>query len=320
AINGPVNVVLSGTPAGIQQAAGMLQQRNIASRLLRVPRAFHSPWIEPALPILEKAAGAVSHENPRWPLVSNVTGTFHAGLICPEYWLQHARRPVQFQAGLDSLLGMGITHFLEIGPEAMLCRLGKAYPPAAAAQWLPSLQAGEDGWNVVLRSTARLYVDGATIHWPELGRGTNPRRVVLPTYPFQRQRFWIEEPVCGENETATSTNTRSSTAIRWLPRSNWGQQLPRWSLTETVNVSGLVQGLAGAVARLQAKHNLERFAGLRQEFDRLTTRYLVETFRKLGWTPEAGARVNAESLGQTLGILPRYQRLLSRLLTMGTED
>ncbi|HMF16397.1 MAG TPA: methyltransferase, partial [Gemmataceae bacterium] len=107
---------------------------------------------------------------------------------------------------------------------------------------------------------------------------------------------------------------------RWLPRSNWGQQLPRWSLTETVNVSGLVQGLAGAVARLQAKHNLERFAGLRQEFDRLTTRYLVETFRKLGWTPEAGARVNAESLGQTLGILPRYQRLLSRLLTMGTED
>ena len=320
AINGPVNVVLSGTPAGIQQAAEILQRHNIASRLLRVPRAFHSPWIEPALPILEKAAAAVSHQSPRWPLVSNVTGTFHADPICPDYWLRHARQPVQFQKGLDSLLGMGITRFLEIGPEAMLCRLGRAYPPAAAAQWLPSLQAGEDGCNVVLGSIARFYVDGATIHWSELSRGNNPRRIVLPTYPFQRQRFWIEEPLCSENETATGTKTPSSLATRWLPRSHWGQTLPRWNLTETVNVSGLVQGLAGAATRLQAKHNLERFADLRQEFDRLTTRYLVETFNRLGWTPEAGARVNAESLGQTLGILPRYQRLLSRLLTLATED
>jgi acyl transferase domain-containing protein/acyl-CoA synthetase (AMP-forming)/AMP-acid ligase II/SAM-dependent methyltransferase/acyl carrier protein len=324
-INGLGQVVLSGTPAAIQQAADTLQRQKITSRLLRVPRAFHSPWIEAALPGLEKAAAAIPHQNPRWPLVSNVTGTFHTGPMGPEYWLKHARQPVQFQAGLDSLLGMGITHFLEIGPEGMLCRLGKAYPPAAAACWLPSLQAGEEDWNVVLGSLARLYVQGATIHWSELDRGSNPRRVLLPTYPFQRQRFWIDEPqepmVGAESDSGTSSEISSSlAATAWMPRSHWSQNLPRRDLTQAVDVQRLVEGLGGAVVQLQAKHKLELFSDLRQDFDRLTTRYLVETFGRLGWTTEAGIRVHAETLGQTLGILPRYQRLLSRLLTLGMED
>src|SRR5260370_15221662 len=71
-INGPANVVLSGAPEAINQAADLLQRHNIASRLLRIPRAFHSPWIEPALPFLEKAAAAIPQQSPRLPLVATV--------------------------------------------------------------------------------------------------------------------------------------------------------------------------------------------------------------------------------------------------------
>jgi len=334
-VNGPANVVLSGPPDAINQASDTLQRHNIASRLLPIPRAFHSPWMEPALPILEKAAAAIPHQSPRWPLISNVTGALHAEPISPEYWLQHARMPVQFQRGLDSLLGMGITHFLEIGPDVMLCRLGKAYPPMAAAHWLPSLKSGEDGWNVVLDSIARLYVHGATINWSELNGGTNPRRVIVPTYPFQRQRFWIDENSrIGEearprfeSDPGTSPESSSLTtdllltpsSVAWVPRSHWGQKLSRRDLKEA-NVNRLVEGLAGTVARLHARHDLGGITSLRREFDRLTTRYLVETFSRLGWTPQAGIQVNRETLGQMLGILPRYERLLGRLLAMAVED
>jgi acyl transferase domain-containing protein/SAM-dependent methyltransferase/acyl carrier protein len=327
-VNGPANVVLSGTSEAIEQAAEILKGHNIVSRLLRVRRAFHSPTMEPALPILEQAAAAMGRQDPRWPLISNVTGTIHAAAPSSDYWRRHAREPVLFQAGLDALLAMGIRHFLEIGPDAMLCRLGMAYPPAAAATWLPSLQAGEDGWNVVLDSIARLYVEGATIHWSELGWGTNPRRVVLPTYPFQRQRFWIEERDCvgcvagpdsASDQGTDSPDRQRTLPVTWVPRSHWGQQLQRTGLKD-VPVQSLVEGLAGTVARLQSKHNLQRFSSLRQEFNRLTTRYLVDIFHQLGWTPEAGAHVDLEVLGPALGILPRYQRLLNRLAALARED
>jgi SAM-dependent methyltransferase/acyl carrier protein len=91
-------------------------------------------------------------------------------------------------------------------------------------------------------------------------------------------------------------------------------------LGEAGNLHRLVEGLGGTITRLGTQHNLKRFTGLRREFDRLTTRYVVETFSRLSWTPEIGTQINAETLGQTLGILPRYQRLLNRLLAMGMED
>jgi len=191
-VNGPENVVVAGDPETVAAAQEDFAAHDIPTRLLRVRRAFHSALIDPALPGLRAAAAPLTHRGQAIPLVSNLTGLFMTGAPATDYWAEHARGTVQFAAGLETLRQAGITHFLEIGPDAVLSRLGPACLTSADAVWLPSLRRGADDWSELLSSLARLYMAGARIDWERFHDGVPREHVALPTYPFQRQRYWLD--------------------------------------------------------------------------------------------------------------------------------
>ncbi len=194
AVNGPENVVISGAGAAVQAIVDAFGAEGVKSRPLTVSHAFHSPLMDPMLDEFARAAAEVAYAPPRLKLVSNVTGEV-AGrdtLTHAAYWREHARRPVRFAAAIETLRARGVELFLEIGPHPTLSAMGQRCLPDGAGVWLPSLRRGRDDWQQMLHSLGSLYVHGAVIDWPGFDRGFSRRRLALPTYPFQRARYWIE--------------------------------------------------------------------------------------------------------------------------------
>jgi acyl carrier protein len=148
--------------------------------------------MEPMLAEFERIASGAAFSPPKKPLVSNVTGGLAgAEVATPRYWTRHVRQPVRFAAGMETLRARGFRVFVEIGPASTLLGLGRLSVPGPEAVWLPSLGMGGD-WNRLLQSLAELYVRGAEIDWPAFDREYRRRLVALPTYPFQRQRYWVD--------------------------------------------------------------------------------------------------------------------------------
>jgi acyl transferase domain-containing protein/NADPH:quinone reductase-like Zn-dependent oxidoreductase len=193
AINGPKLVVISGERRAVRSVCETLQMENIRTSTLKVSHAFHSPLMEPMLPDFGHVAATVDLSPPGIALVSNVTGAFATGEVAtPAYWVEHVRRPVQFLASIRTLYEKGFEVFMEIGPKPVLLGMGRQCLPQADVLWLPSLRAAEDDWEPLLRSLSALYVRGLPVDWSGFDRDYTRRSVVLPTYPFQRQRYWVD--------------------------------------------------------------------------------------------------------------------------------
>ncbi len=334
AINGPESIVVAGDPGTVAAVQEEFAAFGVETRALHVRRAFHSRLIEPALAGLQKVAATITHRPPSIRLISNKTGDFFSAAPTPQYWAEHARVPVQFVAGIQALSQAGISHFLEIGPEAALSRLGptcisgpgerrSVSATSPDAVWLHSLRRGKDDWTELLGSVGKLYVDGAAVDWERLDNDQRRPRVVLPTYPFQRQRFWIDDLPRGSapaDDIVPAAQTVAPAEVQWLPRSNWSEAIPRSSTGLDRLAGGLEAATAPVVAKVKEGHAPQMFAVLRAEFDRLAGGYVVNTVRQLGWRPSAGERFETELLADRLKVLPAYHRLLGRLLEMAAED
>ena len=195
ALNGPQNTVISGESRALEQVLETLRSEGIRGQRLAVSHAFHSPLIEPALSGLARLAGQVNFATPSLGLVSSLSGQLEtAGLSVPDYWTRHARQPVCFAKGMQTLYQEGCQVFIEIGPQPVLLAMGQRCLPDGEGSWLPSLRAGRPEWEVILDSLSRLYEGGARIDWEGFDHEYVRRKVDLPTYPFQRQRYWMETP------------------------------------------------------------------------------------------------------------------------------
>jgi myxalamid-type polyketide synthase MxaB len=199
ALNGPRHTVLSGERQALNTVLEALGAEGVASHPLTVSHAFHSPLIEPMLSELEATARALPHAQPHLALVSNVTGDV-AGGIDASYWRQHARQPVQFEAGVRTLHELGFDIFFEIGPHPTLLGMAESCLPPGSGLWLSSLHKGRDDRRQMLESLGALYVRGLEVNWAALYDEPRPRRITLPAYPFQRERFW-REPVPDSDDT-----------------------------------------------------------------------------------------------------------------------
>ncbi len=209
AINGPDNIVISGERTAVQEICNRFDAEGIQHKALAVSHAFHSPLMEPMLEAFEKTAGEVVHAAPRIGFVSNLTGKLcdfrftnndpQAPSHDPQsYWRRHAREAVQFAASMQTLHDKGYRTFLEIGPHPTLLGMASKCLPAQDMLWLPSLRKGRDDWEQMLASLGALYVHGVQPDWQGFDRDYARRKVTLPTYPFQRRRFWFaEEPRAG---------------------------------------------------------------------------------------------------------------------------
>ncbi|ALF53425.1 polyketide synthase family protein [Nostoc piscinale CENA21] len=193
AINGPESVVISGTREDIAVVCQQLEAEKIKTKRLQVSHAFHSPLMTPMLAEFEAIANQVIYNQPQIQLVSNVTGELAGDRITtPQYWVNHIRQTVRFADSMQTLHTLGYGVFLEIGPKPVLLGMGRQCLPDGKGLWLPSLREGIPEWQQLLSSLGELYVAGAKVNWLGLEQDYPRRKVALPTYPFQRQRYWLE--------------------------------------------------------------------------------------------------------------------------------
>ncbi|BBA33062.1 SA1_PKSA [Methylocaldum marinum] len=192
AVNGPESVVLSGRDTAVRAVVAELESQGVRTKALNVSHAFHSPLMEPILDEFRKVATQIDYSMPRLALISNVSGEVAGEDITQaRYWCEHIRQPVRFSDGMAALHRMGCEVFVELGPQPILLGMGQHCLAAKSGLWLPSLRP-EREWPQILESLAALYVRGVNPDWEGFDRDYARSKVTLPTYPFERRRYWIE--------------------------------------------------------------------------------------------------------------------------------
>ncbi|WWR58963.1 type I polyketide synthase [Saccharopolyspora sp. SCSIO 74807] len=191
AINGPYSVVVSGTERAVDAAMRHCAEQGRKTTRLSVSHAFHSPLMEPMLAEFREVLRGLRFGEPAVPVVSNLTGKLAepGELADPEHWVSHVREAVRFADGIRALRAEGVTTFLEIGPDGVLSGMVRESldGPATVVPALRRDRGEESAW---IGALARLHVTGTGVDWNAVFAGTGARPVALPTYPFQRERYW----------------------------------------------------------------------------------------------------------------------------------
>jgi acyl transferase domain-containing protein/NADPH:quinone reductase-like Zn-dependent oxidoreductase/short-subunit dehydrogenase/aryl carrier-like protein len=192
AANGPQNTVISGRSDALEAVLKRLESQGVEAQRLVVSHAFHSPLMDPMLDAFEAVASTIAFSSPRIGLVSNVTGALAGDEVrTPAYWRRHVRDAVRFGDGIATLLEDGYRVFLEVGPAPTLLNMAQRGSTVADAAWIGSLRKGRVDTATLLESLGQLKVRGANVNWlAVLGEAASRKRVNLPTYPFQRERYW----------------------------------------------------------------------------------------------------------------------------------
>ncbi len=197
AVNGPRAVVVSGDVEALGALQPLWERRGRDTKRLRVSHAFHSPRVEPMLDEFRQLAEGLAFAAPRIPIVSSLSGAQVAAdaLATPEFWVRHVREPVRFAAAVAALDAAGVRRFLELGPDGALVGMASEFLGPEAherALLVPALRAQREDRDAFVGFLAAAHGAGIEIDWEAVLAGHDPRRVDLPTYPFQRERYWIE--------------------------------------------------------------------------------------------------------------------------------
>ncbi|MDF2273065.1 SDR family NAD(P)-dependent oxidoreductase, partial [Streptomyces coacervatus] len=196
AVNGPTSVVVSGDEDVVLEIAARFEELGRKTKRLTVSHAFHSPHMDGMLAEFRRIAQVLEFQAPRIPLVSNLTGSV-AGVeeVCsPEFWVRHVREAVRFLDGVRVLEAEGVTTFVELGPDGVLSAMAQDCVTGDGYVFAPVLRASRPEVEAVVSAVARAQVRGFGVNWGAYFAGTGARRVELPTYAFQRERFWLEVP------------------------------------------------------------------------------------------------------------------------------
>ncbi|MEM6447249.1 MAG: SDR family NAD(P)-dependent oxidoreductase, partial [Cyanobacteria bacterium P01_D01_bin.123] len=199
-LNGPTSTVISGTQAAVEKVLATLAETGIQTKYLQVSHAFHSHLMEPMLEAFALVASDVEFAPPQIELISNVTGkAIGKDIATPDYWCQHIRQPVQFAAGMETLRAKGCDILIDLSPKPLLMTMGQQCwsvqadePSNSQPLWIPSLRADRENWETLTASLAQLYVRGLEIDWRGFDRSYHRQHLPLPTYPFQRERYWVK--------------------------------------------------------------------------------------------------------------------------------
>jgi acyl transferase domain-containing protein/acyl-CoA synthetase (AMP-forming)/AMP-acid ligase II/SAM-dependent methyltransferase/acyl carrier protein len=306
AINGPESVVISGEAEAIKTIVNNLESQTIKSKRLQVSHAFHSPLMEPMLAEFDSVARTISYQTSRIPIVSNLTGKMAGDEIAtPGYWVRHISQPVQFAASMQTLQQQGYGIFVEIGAKPILLAMGQQCISDGDQLWLASLRSHQQDWYQLLESLAQLYVREIQIDWAGFERDYPKRRVLLPTYPFQRQRYWIEN--LSSDQLWRSHNHKS-------PHPPFEQKLQIVGKDWHFEPATIEQQLRSSWSELIAHIDLNRYHNLLLQLEQLSFEYVLQAFTQMGWSFSPGESFSTELIAQRLNILPQQRKLLRRLL------
>ncbi|MDI5974954.1 type I polyketide synthase, partial [Amycolatopsis magusensis] len=190
ALNGPSATVISGDRDAVLDVAATWKAQGRRSTRLRVSHAFHSPHMDGMLGEFRRVAESLTYHQPEIAVVSNLTGDLATDeLREPEYWVQHVRQAVRFADGMRRLHELGVRTFVEIGPQHTLTAMGGDCVPDG--DLFATLRSDRPEDRAFLTALGRIHLRGTDVDWPRLFTG---RRVDLPTYAFQRRRYWLDLP------------------------------------------------------------------------------------------------------------------------------
>jgi acyl transferase domain-containing protein/SAM-dependent methyltransferase len=285
AVNAPAAVVISGRREAVAKVIERLRAKGVRVRDLGASRAFHSPLMDPMLDAFESVARQVTYREPRITFVSNVSGAAAADgeVSTAAYWRRQARHIVRFRAGLDALTARGHRLFVEVGPSPTLVSLGLRCVPDDTT-WLPSLRKDRDEGGEMLRALASLYVSGVAVNWDGVHAGRRRTRVALPTYPFERQRYWFQSgTVTGPVE-----------------------PVDRWQR--------VVDGADRQALEGPLDLRLDTYPARWEALDRLAVEHMVATFRSGGVFAATGEELTPDEVIARCRIQPTYRHLMTRWL------
>ncbi|MFG2747845.1 SDR family NAD(P)-dependent oxidoreductase, partial [Streptomyces xanthophaeus] len=273
AVNGPLALVVSGALDAIEEWLPQWQELGRKTTRLRVSHAFHSPLMEPMLDEFRAIAEGLTFHEPQVAVVSNLTGGLvSAELTDPGYWVSHVREAVRFADGIRTLADEGVTRFVEVGPDAVLTALAQQTLDIDGAVFAPVLRARTSEVETFAGFLGQVHVAGLPVDWAAFYAGSGAQRVELPTYAFQRERYWLA-PGSGSGDPAAAglgridhpvlvAGVRVGDRDEWLFTGRLSQDTAPW--TQDHGVLGLVVvpgttlvELAGAAGREAGSSLLE---------------------------------------------------------------
>ncbi len=212
AVNSPLLCVASGPESAAERLAGELERRGVVGRRLSTSHAFHSRMMDPVIEPFAAYLAQFQLRPPELPFISGVSGEWikTEEATDPRYWARHVREPVRFSAGVRQLCTTPGNVFLEVGPGRTLCTLVRHHRESSSQPYaVTSLGDSADERGdvfTILGSAGRLWLAGQTLNWEELYE-VKPRRVSLPTYPFERKKYWMD-PASASKSVPVAENGR----------------------------------------------------------------------------------------------------------------
>ena len=194
AVNAPELTVLAGPVEAVSDLTSRLQEAGVAAMPLKTSHAFHSPMMDPMIAEFQDFVSGIEMAPPSLPFVSNLTGTWidKDQAVDPAYWASHLRRPVRFSDGARLLCDRDAV-LLEVGPGRTLTGLVASQPNFTAGRAVSSLgqpRRGSSEAVAMWKAAGRLWARGVPIEWAQVRAKDSGRRIELPTYPFERRRYW----------------------------------------------------------------------------------------------------------------------------------
>jgi amino acid adenylation domain-containing protein len=220
--NAPALCVVAGPDADAAEFQKELEEKKILCRHLHTSHAFHSAMMDPMIEPLREAIAKIPLHPPVRPYVSSVTGSLitAAEATDPGYWAKHARSTVEFSKAIQYLKTQEYDLFLECGPRSTMCSLARQqFTPGHPCTAFPTLADTPENnaeWATLLFALGSLWQNGISIDWDAFYTNEDRRRIPLPTYPFQRQRFWVDPAVVApsaQSRKASGFTPAASSAI-----------------------------------------------------------------------------------------------------------
>lgn len=321
AVNGERRVVVSGASEQIAELRGLLAARNLVSQPLQVSHAFHSALMDPILNEFEQRASQFPCAAPELPLVSNLTGRVlsPSDRIDASYWRRHIRSAVRFADGLSSLMERRPAALLEIGPDPVLLGMARPALSRSPVACVASLRRGKDSWQTLYDAVRQLYLLGAAIDWNKVYLDRPGLKLSLPTYPFQRQRYWTTAP--------QSANPAPAARLPFDPllyTTEWRVQPSSPGVFQCPPPKQLLDGAVEAIDAMNREETtrttIAAYADFFPELDRLCTTYILEALDQLGIELREGTRLSAADLHRKFGVTQQHRRFMQRLFAILEED
>ena len=191
--NGPQNTTVSGDAAAVEAFLTECQADEISVQPLTVSHAFHSHLMDPMLDEFEAFAATMDFNTPQIPVISNLSGEIiDEAVFTPNYWREHIRQSVRFEPSVQTLVNEQVDVFIEIGPSPALLGMAKRCAPDAKVSLIASMRKGKSSTDSIFEAVSDLYIAGADLDWKAFDQPWNYKRVDLPSYPFDRKRYWFE--------------------------------------------------------------------------------------------------------------------------------